>query len=277
HPVVRRIGQHRAAGGRYVLLFHDTHHRSLTEPAEMARYDLEHYDGVLAFGEVLRQRYLSQGWARRAWTWHEAADVRVFRPLPRPEGPGSEGDVVWIGNWGDDERSAELRTYLVEPVWQLGLRARVHGVRYPDEARELLADAGIEYAGWLANYRVPEVFARFTATVHVPRRPYVEALRGIPTIRMFEALAAGIPLVSCWWDDAERLFRPGRDYLLARTPREMTRALRAVTSEPALARSLAASGLETIRAGHTCAHRVSELLQIVTSIQQTAPETVVPA
>ncbi|CAN5465834.1 glycosyltransferase [soil metagenome] len=277
HPVVRRIGQHRAAGGRYVLLFHDTHHRSLTEPAEMARYDLEHYDGVLAFGEVLRQRYLSQGWARRAWTWHEAADVRVFRPLPRPEGPGSEGDVVWIGNWGDDERSAELRTYLVEPVWQLGLRARVHGVRYPDEARELLADAGIEYAGWLANYRVPEVFARFTATVHVPRRPYVEALRGIPTIRMFEALAAGIPLVSCWWDDAERLFRPGRDYLLARTPREMTRALRAVTSEPALARALAASGLETIRAGHTCAHRVSELLQIVTSIQQTAPETVVPA
>ena len=41
----------------------------------------------------------------------------------------------------------------------------------------------------------PEVFARHLATVHVPRRFYVDALPGIPTIRVFEALACGIPLV----------------------------------------------------------------------------------
>jgi spore maturation protein CgeB len=49
----------------------------------MAGYDLEHYDGVLAFGEAIRERYLASGWARRAWTWHEAADVRVFRRARR--------------------------------------------------------------------------------------------------------------------------------------------------------------------------------------------------
>ena len=57
---------------------------------------------------------------------------------------------------------------------------------------------------------MPEVFARFRVTVHVPRRPYVEALPGIPTIRVFEALACGIPLVCAPWDDAEGLFTPGR-------------------------------------------------------------------
>ena len=53
----------------------------MTAPEEMARYDLSRYDGVLAFGRVLRDLYLARGWARRAFTWHEAADVRRFRPL----------------------------------------------------------------------------------------------------------------------------------------------------------------------------------------------------
>jgi spore maturation protein CgeB len=257
--LVAAVGAHRAAGGRYVLLFHDTHHRSVSEPDAMARYDLSAYDGVLAFGDVIRRRYLSNGWARRAWTWHEAADTRVFRPLG---GRPSEGDLVWIGNWGDDERTAELREFLIEPVRRLRLRARVHGVRYPDSARAELADAGIEYAGWLPNYEAPEVFARFAVTVHVPRRPYVEALPGIPTIRVFEALASGIPLVSAPWCDAEGLFTAGRDFLVARDGEEMTAELRRLLADPAGAAGLAAHGRATVLARHTCAHRVDELMRI---------------
>ena len=49
--------------------------------------------------------------------------------------------------------------------------------------------------------------------MHVPRRFYVEALPGIPTIRVFEALACGIPLLSAPWSEAEGLFRPGEDFL----------------------------------------------------------------
>ena len=33
HALVARVGQHRRAGGRYRLLFHDTHHRAVTDPA----------------------------------------------------------------------------------------------------------------------------------------------------------------------------------------------------------------------------------------------------
>ena len=104
--LIERLGRHRLAGGRYLLLFHDTHHRALTRPAEMARYRLEGYDGVLAFGATVREIYLRQGWARRAWIWHEAADLRSFRPL-RDGAP--ELDLVWIGNWGDEERTARAR------------------------------------------------------------------------------------------------------------------------------------------------------------------------
>jgi spore maturation protein CgeB len=269
HPLVERIGRHRAAGGRYVLLFHDTHHRSVTDPAAMQAYDLQHYDGVLAFGEVIRERYLDHGWSRRAWTWHEAADVTRFHP---GDPVGRDGDLVWIGNWGDGERSDEIRRYLIDPVRLLGLRARVHGVRYPDEAVRELAQSGIDYAGWLPNHRVPTVFSKFSMTVHVPRRPYVEALPGIPTIRMFEALACGIPLASCWWDDCEHLFRPGLDYLVARTPADMVSIVREMHADEGLATEMVRNGLDTIRARHTCAHRVDELADIVAAIRGTAVE-----
>ena len=261
HALVRRVGEHHAATRTgYRLYFHDTHHRAVTAPEQMAGYDLSHYDGVLAYGHVLRDLYLARGWTPRAWTWHEAADTEVFRPLPPPDAP--EGDVVWIGNWGDDERTAELREFLIEPVASLRLKAQVFGVRYPDAARETLRGANIRYGGWLPNYRAPEVFSCYKATVHVPRRPYVEALPGIPTIRPFEALACGIPLVSSPWNDAENLFTPGRDFLVARDGQEMKRHLRALLADKKMARELADHGLATIRARHTCAHRVDELLAI---------------
>lgn len=258
--LVRRVGAHRARGGRYALLFHDTHHRSVTAPREIAAYDLRHFDAVLAFGEVVRARYVEQGWATEAFTWHEAADVALFRPLPGVE---REEDLVWVGNWGDDERTAELHEFLLRPARRAGLTATVHGVRYPPEARAALAVHGIRYAGWLPNAEVPRAFARRRVTVHVPRRPYVEALPGVPTIRVFEALACGIPLACSPWRDAEGLFRAGEDYLVARTGDEMARHLRAVVHDHALADHLARSGRETVLARHTCAHRVDELMAIL--------------
>src|SRR5690606_11650053 len=90
--LVRRLAQHRKRRGRYALLFHDTHHRSISDPQSIAAYQLADYDGVLAFGRVIRDRYLRQGWAKRAWTWHEAADTTLFQPHP---GEPCEGDLVW--------------------------------------------------------------------------------------------------------------------------------------------------------------------------------------
>ncbi len=253
--LVASLGRRRAGGG-YKLLFHDTHHRAVTRPEEMAAYDLSAYDGVLAFGRVIADLYRERGWAERAWTWHEAADVRTFFPI---DGVPRRGDLVWVGNWGDGERTRELHEYLLGPVRSLGLTAQAFGVRYPADARSALAEAGIRYGGWRPSHRVNATFAAFTVTVHVPRRPYVEALPGIPTIRPFEAMAAGIPLVCAPWDDAEHLFSPGKDYLVAGSGAEMTRLIDEVVHDPTLAQSLREHGLRTISERHTCGHRVDEL------------------
>jgi spore maturation protein CgeB len=270
HSLVRRIGEHHKEHWDYRLFFHDTHHRSVTEPASMAAYDLRYYDGVLAYGNVIRDIYQANGWTSRAWTWHEAADTNVFRPVELPDDAQMEGDLVWIGNWGDNERGEELREFLIEPVRKLRLKARIYGVRYPDDALDALDEAGIEYGGWLPNYLVPQVFSRYRVTVHVPRRPYAEALPGIPTIRPFEAMACAIPLISATWRDTEKLFRAETDFIFANTGAEMLRHIARVLEDSGISHALAAGGLETIRARHTCAHRVDELMQIISVLQESS-------
>jgi spore maturation protein CgeB len=260
--LIARIGRRRLHGATFQLLFHDTHHRAVTAPEQLARFDLEGYDGVLAFGEVLREIYVARGWARQAFTWHEAADVALYRPRPEVE---KDCDVVWIGNWGDDERSAELAEFLIEPVQALKLSCRIFGVRYPSEALSAIDASGISYGSWLPNHRAPLAFAQARATVHVPRGPYARQLPGIPTIRMFEALACGIPLISAPWTDAEGLF-PAGCYLRVNSGETMKASLAAVLSDADLAASLARAGLDAVLARHTCAHRVQELLGILDQI-----------
>ena len=93
--LVARIGRVRAAGGRFRLLFHDTHHRAVSDPAAIGAFDLNGYDGVLAFGEALAEVYRGWGWGRRVFIWHEAADISLFQP---PAFARAREGLVWIGN-----------------------------------------------------------------------------------------------------------------------------------------------------------------------------------
>ena len=254
----------------FLLLFHDTHHRAVSEPQAIRRFDLAAYDGVLAFGETLAAVYRRWGWGHRVFVWHEAADTRLFRP---PEHEPERRGLVWIGNWGDGERAGEITEYLLKPAEEAWLPLDIHGVRYPKEALARIARHGAHYRGWVANASVPSVFGRHVATVHVPRRFYVETLPGIPTIRVFEALACGIPLVSAPWDDSEKLFTAGTDYLVARDGAEMTRHLRALSADEALRRSLTLNGLAAIRSRHSCLNRAHELLAIAQRLGLNTLET----
>jgi len=257
--LIARIGQHRDRHGGYALLLHDSHRRGATD---VVGEDLRHYDGILAAGAAIRQSRVTDGMGP-VWTWHEAADPTIFHPHTSASG---ELGVVWIGNWRDGEQDPDLEEFFIGPVRRLRLRAAVHGVGWPAAARGALTAAGIEYHGWLANVQVPQVFADTRCTIHVPRRPQARDLPGVPSIRIFEALACGIPLVSAPWDDVDGLFRPGQDYLVARDGAEMDHHLTDLLGDPGYARAIAANGLERIQARHTCAHRVDELLAILADL-----------
>jgi spore maturation protein CgeB len=242
-------------------LFHDTHHRAYSNAGQILRFHLHLFDGVLAFGEALRAIYSEGFGIPRVWTFHEAADISVFHPQSRRK----ENDVVWIGNWGDEERSGELTEFLIGPAAHLTAAHKsvlVHGVRYPEDARDTLQCAGIEYRGYLPNLSAPEIYGASRLALHVPRRQYANGLSGVPTIRVFEALACGIPLVCAPWTDTEGLFHPGQDYVVAKDGSEMEAVLTELLQSEDTRRQIASSGLETIKRHHTCMHRAGQLMEI---------------
>lgn len=261
--LVNSIGEYRKSHDNFRLLFHDTHHRAVTDKAGMKKFDFTNYDGIIVYGKVIKDIYLKEKWHDKVWIWHEAADTRIFHPYPKEK---LEGDIVWIGNWGDEERTEELYEFLVKPVKELNLKCRVYGVRYPEAALKILSEAGIEYGGWLSNYKVPEVFSKYKITIHIPRRPYVKLLPGIPTIRPFEALACGIPLISSYWQDKEKLFKAGKDFIMVKDGKEMIDAIKLLLSDEKLYAELSYNGLNTVLNKHTCSHRVNELYKICEDI-----------
>jgi spore maturation protein CgeB len=240
-------------------LFHDTHHRAYTSPNEIAQFNIPEFDGVLAFGEAIREIYLHIFKAQRAWTFHEAADTARFQPYPN----GEKVEVNWIGNWGDDERSRELQEFLIEPLAAMRpVKAAVYGVRYPQQAKEHLSEAGIEYRGYLSNLSAPRVYARSALTLHIPRRYYANGLSGIPTIRMFEAFACGVPLVCSPWTDLEGLFHPNQDFICVPDGRAMTAEIAYLLKDDRARRQLSRQALDTIQQRHTCVHRALQFEEI---------------
>jgi spore maturation protein CgeB len=259
--LVNDLGLFRKRGARFTLLFQDTHHRAATAPGEMQKFDLSGYDGVLAFGQVIAEIYRREGWSRRVWAFHEAADVSTFYLREAK----CEHDLVWVGNWGDEERSAELREFLIEPAEALKLSTKIYGVRYPAGVVGELAARDISFGGWLPNQEAPLALAKGRFTVHVPRRPYAKALPGIPTIRVFEALACGTPLICAPWEDSENLL-PDNCYLSASDGDEMRRHMRSLANDTDLRQSLRRNGLAAITARHTCDHRAQQLLDIYAAL-----------
>jgi spore maturation protein CgeB len=245
-------------------LFHDTHHRAYTNPKGILAMELAKFDGILAFGEAIRRIYCDGFGIKRAWTFHEAADTTHFFPMPLEK----DTDIIWVGNWGDEERSNELEEFFFKPVCGLGAKAAVHGVRYPRHARERLSQAGIEFRGYLPNLEAARSYARSRLTLHVPRRFYANGLSGVPTIRVFETLACGIPLLCSPWTDTEGLFREGEDYLCLPDAQSMRAEICHLLKDDTARAQMAERGLQTIRTRHTCAHRAQQLLEICEELEK---------
>ena len=209
--LIHKIGAYRRSHGQLRIFFHDTHHRAVTASAELNRNDLTDYDGILVYGMALVPPYERMGWRRELHVWHEAADVRVFQPMPtsRRPGPGLGRQL------GRRRTHSGTRTFSDCSGGAIRTKTQIFGVRFPHGQSSRLGPrpASNTAAGSRITV-VPDVFAQHRVTVHVPRGPYLRQLPGIPTIRPFEAMACGIPLISAQWHDSEGLFREGNRFLV---------------------------------------------------------------
>jgi spore maturation protein CgeB len=257
--VIRLVGRlSRQMGVR--ALFHDTHYRVVLDDPHRASLGLEEYDSILAYSPSVAERYRALGF-ERVHVLHEAADTTVFAPLDVPK----MNDVVFVGNYGDGDRSDELEDFVFAPRSSLAhLRYAVFGVRYPEHIVARLNNGlNIAYGGWLPNVLVASVYSAARVALHIPRRQYVDLLPGTPTIRVFEALASGACLISLPWQDTDHLFDVDRDFAVARTPAEMRDLIAWLCEDEGARRAFGEHGRQTILARHTCGHRADQLLEVL--------------
>jgi glycosyltransferase involved in cell wall biosynthesis len=237
---------------------------------------LPHFDGILASSQSLRGRLLAQSGVKRAWTWREAVDTRIFPPL---YSNSSARDVVLMGSWPEEQEQGQWRACLYEAMQSLDLKIWFYGRDYPDNAGPATGgQAGrqrlIRYGGWQPAFSLPRQLNRFRVAIYLP----FENPAGCPRPRQRDwpliAMACGIPLLALQKQtDAPLLpdlVQPGRDYLPARTGQELKAHLRAVLYDPTAAHLLGAQARQTLLESHTCAHRTDELLDIYDTLLPTA-------
>jgi spore maturation protein CgeB len=78
-----------------------------------------------------------------------------------------------------------------------------------------------------------------------------------PSVRLFEAGACGVPVITDLWPGLDVLFRPGHDILVAHDVNDVLRILRETTPEERDA--IGARLRRRVLAHHTSVHRAEEL------------------
>lgn len=208
------------------------------------------FDLYLSFtgGPLLRRLERGYG-ARRALAFHCLVDPERHYP----EAADRVYALGYLGTYGPDRQPA-LERLLVEPARRLPEeRFAVAGPRYP---AELVWPENVERTEHLPPPEHRAFYASQRLTLNVTREDMVRAGYS-PSVRLFEAGACGVPVVSDHWPGIEAFFVPGREILLADTAEEVVRLLRE-TSDSKLA-AIGERARRRVLAEHTADHRAEEL------------------
>jgi spore maturation protein CgeB len=208
------------------------------------------FDLYLSFtgGPVLRLLERRYG-ARAARAFYCSVDPDEHRPALSE----SRWALGYLGTYSAD-RQPTLERLLCQPArrWPPG-RFAVAGPLYPAELTwpanvERIEHVGPDRHGWF--------YGRQRFTLNVTRADMIR-MGYSPSVRLFEAAASGVPIISDWWPGLAAIFAPGREILIARDSDDVLRYLREMPEAERL--QLAERARWHVLANHTAAHRAALL------------------
>ncbi|HEV2784936.1 MAG TPA: glycosyltransferase [Solirubrobacteraceae bacterium] len=184
-----------------------------------------------------------------ARAFHCLVDPDAYPALDMP----LRWDLGYLGTYSDDRQPA-LERLLLEPARRdPGLRCVVAGPQYPDA---IDWPQNVERIEHLAPGDHPAFYAAQRFTVNVTRADMVAA-GWSPSVRLFEAAACAVPVISDEWEGLAAFFEPGREILVARDTHDVLLAL-ANIGEPAR-RAIGGRARERVLAEHSADVRAAQL------------------
>ena len=209
------------------------------------------YDLYLSFtgGPVLRRIERELG-APAALPLYCSCEPELYQPAEVPQ----RWDLGYLGTYSAD-RQPTLQKLLIEPAraWRRG-RFAVAGPQYPEEiawgknVERIDHLAPPEHAGFYNAQR----FALNVTRAEMVRTGYS------PSVRLFEAAACAVPIISDIWEGVGAFFTPGREILLARSAAEVLAQLRELPE--AERRAIGERARARVLREHTAAHRAEALV-----------------
>lgn len=251
-----RIAQLLAECARGVRIFYDIDTpitvRALCEGScsYLSASDVPSFDLYLSFsgGPVLKRLERELG-ARRAAPLYCSVDTRLYYPIEARR----RWDLGYLGTYSAD-RQPVLDRLLVEPARQLpDSKFVVAGPQYP---AEVSWPGNVARREHVAPFEHREFYGSQRATLNVTRQDMVAAGYS-PSVRLFEAAACGVPIVSDTWPGIDSFFVPGEEILLAQSSEDVLRHLAELGEERRAA--IAGRARARVLREHTASRRAQQL------------------
>jgi spore maturation protein CgeB len=187
--------------------------------------------------------------ARRAIAFHCLVDPEAYRPIaaePRWE-------LGYLGTYSEDRQPA-LERLLLEPARrERQARFVAAGPQYPEE---IAWPANVERIEHVAPGDHPAFYAAQRFTLNVTRAEMREA-GWSPSVRLFEAAACGVLVISDRWDGLDEIFVPDEEILVADSSKDVLDFLCEVGDEER--RGIAERARRRVLAEHTAERRCQQL------------------
>lgn len=178
-----------------------------------------------------------------------SVDPEAYRPIACP----LRWDLSYLGTYSAD-RQPGLERLLIEPARQRpDLRFAVAGAQFP---ADIDWPANVERIAHVPPSDHPAFYAASRYALNLTRAD-MRAAGWSPSVRLFEAAACGVPIVSDRWDGLQEIFAPDRDILIA----DETADVLSILDDPGEARraDIARGGRARVLAQHTATHRAEQL------------------
>jgi spore maturation protein CgeB len=211
---------------------------------------IPHYRLYLSFtgGPTLDHLERDYG-ARDARALYCSFDPQTYHPEPRP----MQWDLGYMGTYCATRQPGLERLMLGAAERMPGQRFAVAGPGYPPDLRWPKNVARVEN---IPASRHREFYTSQRFTLNLTRTDMIRAGYS-PSVRLFEAAACGVPIISDYWVGLETLFRPGIEVLISESTRDTERFLSELREEERCA--IAARAYQRVRAEHTAEHRAIQL------------------
>jgi nucleoside-diphosphate-sugar epimerase/spore maturation protein CgeB len=232
-------------------------HFEYLAPSLIPRFDL-----YLSFtgGPTLR-RIEEQHGARAARALYCSVDARAYCPVKVRE----RHALGYLGTYSADRQST-LERLLLEPARALPKeRFAVAGPQYPATIRW---PENLERIEHLAPPEHPAFYCAQRFTLNVTRADMV-TVGYSPSVRLFEAAACGVPIISDWWEGLDDMFRVEDEILIAEGGEDVLRLLR--DCPQARRRAIGRAARRRVLREHTAGIRAQELERHLREAAQRRP------